>query len=52
VRRDLSHPQQVVQAGHALIEAQKKFPYEGEHPYLVVLGVKTEKKLCEALDFL
>jgi hypothetical protein len=42
----------VVQVGHAVIEAQKQFPYKGEHPYLVVLGVKTEKKLREALDFL
>ena len=52
VRRDLSHPQRVVQVGHALVEAQKNFPYKGEHPYIIVLGVKSEKKLCEALDFL
>lgn len=52
MRRDLSGPQRVVQAGHALIEAQRNFPYEGEHPYLIMIGVKTEKKLLEALDFL
>lgn len=52
VRRDLSGPQRVVQAGHALIETQRNFPYEGEHPYLIMIGVKTEKKLLEALDFL
>ena len=52
VRRDLSAPQRVVQVGHALIEAQKKFFYEGEHPYIVVFGLKTEKSLKNVLDFL
>jgi hypothetical protein len=43
IRRDLSHPQQVVQASHACIEATKAFlDYQLEHPYLVVLGVKDE----------
>ena len=52
VRRDLSGPHMVVQVGHALLLAEKNFPYKGDHPYIIVLGVKTEKKLCEALDFL
>jgi hypothetical protein len=52
VRRDLSGPQKVVQVGHVLIETQKKFSYEGEHPFIIVLGIKTEKNLIQALDFL
>lgn len=50
VRRDLSRPQQVVQAGHALIESQKGSPFQGEHPYVICLGCKTEKSLKNALD--
>ncbi len=52
VRRDLPHPHRVVQVGHALIESQKKFLYQGEHPYLIVFGCKTEKSLKNALDSL
>lgn len=52
VRRDLSGPQRVVQVGHALVESQKNFPHEGEHPYIIVLGVKSEKGLKNVLDFL
>lgn len=52
VRRDLSAPQRVVQVGHALIEAQKNFPYEGEHPYIIVMGLKSEISLKNVLDFL
>ena len=52
VRRDLPGPQRVVQVGHALVEAQKNFPYQGEHPYIIVMGLKTEKSLKNVLDFL
>ena len=52
VRRDLSSPQRVVQVGHCLIEVQKKFPYQGDHPYLIVMGMKSEKSLRNVLDFL
>jgi hypothetical protein len=52
VRRDLSHAQRVVQSGHALVESIKNFSYEGQHPYIIVFGCKTEKSLKNALDFL
>jgi hypothetical protein len=46
VRKDLPHPQQVVQASHACIEATKAFLNDNlEHPHLVVLGVKDENQL-------
>lgn len=35
--------------GHALIEAEKNFPYEGEHPYVIVLATNTEESLKNAL---
>ena len=50
VRRDLSPPQQAVQTAHAAIESTKKWPYNGDHPHLVVLGVKSETQLRNALD--
>ena len=50
VRRDLPHPHRVVQVGHAVIESIKNFSYQGEHPYLIVFGCKTEKSLVNALD--
>lgn len=47
VRRDLSFPQQVVQATHAAIEASKRYHFSPlHHPSVVILGVKSE----EALD--
>ena len=39
----------MVQVGHALIESEKNFPYEGEHPYVIVLGTNTEESLKNAL---
>ena len=51
-RRDLSPVHRVVQVGHALIEAEKNFSYNGAHPYLIVFGCKTEKSLKNVLDFL
>jgi hypothetical protein len=57
VRRDLSHPQQVVQASHACIEAARSglIPKDAQHPHLVVLGIDNEDKLSkifEKLDLL
>jgi hypothetical protein len=46
VRNDLSPSQQVVQVGHALIEATKAFGIaKEEHPSVIVFGVKSEHKL-------
>lgn len=50
VRKDLTPPQQAVQASHAAIESTKRWPYNGDHPHLVVLGVKSEESLQNALD--
>lgn len=49
VRRDISFPQQVVQACHAAIEAAPLLSPEDDHPHLVVLGVKSELALRNAL---
>lgn len=46
----MPHPHRVVQVGHAVIESIKNFSYQGEHPYLIVFGCKTEKSLENALD--
>jgi Peptidyl-tRNA hydrolase PTH2 len=46
VRKDLSSSQQVVQAGHALIEATRAFQIGDDvHPNVIVFGVKSEAKL-------
>jgi hypothetical protein len=47
VRRDLSLPQQVVQACHAAIEASWTLWADeiDEHPSVIVLGMKNEKAL-------
>ena len=50
MRRDLTEPQRVVQSCHAVIESLKHSQYEGEHPYVIVFGLKTEKDLEKALD--
>ena len=51
VRRDLSFPQQVVQVIHAILECSRNslIPSDGEHPYVVVLGVRNEEQLINAL---
>jgi len=45
VREDLTHPQQVVQACHAVIEAVKATPPENEHPNVIVCAVHDERRL-------
>lgn len=50
VRQDLTRPQQAVQAAHAAIESTKRWPYIGDHPHMVLIGVKNETKLRAALD--
>lgn len=51
MRRDLSFPQQVVQTAHAVIEVSRHglIPFDREHPYVVVFGVRNEEQLINAL---
>jgi hypothetical protein len=54
VRTDLSLPQQIVQASHAVLEATKAFLSENlEHPHLVILSAKDQSalfKVAKKLD--
>lgn len=54
VREDLSHPQQVVQACHAAIEAATHFSLGNlaEHPSVIVLAAKSEQKLHNVRKYL
>ncbi len=45
IRTDLSHPQQIVQASHAALEAGNRF---GPHSHLVLIGLKDEQALLQA----
>ncbi len=45
IRTDLSHPQQIVQASHAALEAGNRF---GPHSHLVLIGLKDETALIKA----
>lgn len=50
VRQDLSPSQQAVQACHACLEFGKHFPWQGDHPHLVYLGVPDEGSLKRWLE--
>ena len=46
VRKDLTHPQQVVQACHAVIEAVQSTPPDSdEHPNVIVCAMRDERDL-------
>lgn len=50
-RKDLSFPQQAVQAGHAAIEAARKYlKPDDEHPSLILCAMKNEAQLTNAAD--
>ena len=50
VRKDIPMAAQVVQTGHACLEAGSRFPQPGKDTsYLVVLAVQNERKLMEAV---
>jgi hypothetical protein len=50
-RKDLSTPQQAVQAGHAAIEAARSYlTKDDEHPSLILCTVKNEAQLNRAAD--
>lgn len=44
VRSDLSYAQKVVQAGHALIDMTKLYPYKNGHPTVVVFGINKDEE--------
>lgn len=51
VRNDLSGPQKAVQSAHAAIESGRRYLKEGEeHPSVIILIVKNERKLIELQD--
>ena len=52
VRRDLSAPQIAVQSCHAVVESTKNDPYQGEHPSVIICGIKTEAELKKVVDYL
>lgn len=41
-----------MQAGHALVESAKNDPYQGEHPSVIICGVKTLHELEKVIDYL
>lgn len=50
-RKDLSTPQQAVQAGHAAIEAARAYlKADDEHPSLIICTTKSEAQLSRAAD--
>lgn len=51
VRNDLTHPQQIVQAAHAVDEMNKEFPHESGN-YMVLCGVDNEEELMDTSEYL
>lgn len=49
IRRDLSGPQQIVQAAHAALQAGNRF---GPHSHLVLIDITSEDDLYKAADHL
>jgi hypothetical protein len=49
IRRDLTGPQQIVQASHAALEAGHRF---GPHSHLVLIDITNEDDLYKAADHL
>lgn len=50
VREDLSGPQRTVQLGHCLWKLGKNSHNNEDVPFLIVFGIKSEKKLKNTLD--
>ena len=50
VRKDLSTSQQAVQACHGAIEIARSLAPEEEHPHVVLLSVRSEEQLFNALN--
>ena len=50
VRTDLSNSQQAVQSCHAVIEMTRENKIVGEHPSVIICGVKSEDKLKNAIS--
>lgn len=50
MRRDLTHPQQTVQACHAVIEMTKAFSVGDVHPSVIILEVQDELTLSQIVD--
>jgi hypothetical protein len=50
IHRDLSFPQQVVQACHACYEMASTTPACHEHPSVILLGIDNETKLLACLQ--
>ncbi len=51
IRTDISTADQIVQVGHACIEAGKRFQYP-ENTHLILFEVKSQQKLVETVGFL
>ena len=50
VRTDLPHPQQVVQACHAIQEADRVFPIPAQTPNVIILSVEDEAQLRSVIQ--
>ncbi len=52
VREDLSPAQRAVQSCHAVIEATRNFNMNGEHPSVIICGIKNELTLKRQIEYL